>query len=66
EVTIDLGGLPAGSVTGRILSSGKLQDHNSFEDPEKIKPALFNNAALKGNNLTVTIPPFSVVVLALK
>lgn len=66
EVTIDLGGLPASSVTGRILRSGTLQDHNSFEDPEKIKPALFTNAIVNGNNLTVTIPPFSVIVLTLK
>jgi alpha-L-arabinofuranosidase len=66
EVMIELGDLSAKSVTGRILRSGKLQDHNSFDNPEKIKPALFNGAMLNGNNLTVKIPPFSVVVLMLK
>lgn len=66
DMKIDLGGLSASSVTGRILQSGKLQDHNSFENPDKIKPAVFNGATINGNNLSVKLPPFSVVVLALK
>jgi len=66
EVTIDLGGFSAKSVTGRILQSGKLQDHNSFDNVEKIKPVAFANATLDGNNLFVKIPAFSVVVLEIK
>jgi alpha-N-arabinofuranosidase len=53
-------------VTGRILTSSKLQDHNTFEEPDKIKPQAFNGASLKGNLMTVKLPPFSVVVLELK
>lgn len=66
EIKIDLGGLPVKSITGRILQSDKLQDHNSFENPEKIKPSAFNDASLNENNLRVKLPPFAVVVLALK
>jgi alpha-L-arabinofuranosidase len=66
EVTIDLGDLSSRSVTGRILRSGKLQDHNSFDNAEKIKPGVFTNTALNGKNLSVKIPPFSVIVLELK
>ena len=66
EVTIDLGDLHAGTVSGRILHSGKLQDHNSFDYPEKIKPAVFSNASISGSTLTVKLPPFSVAVLSLK
>ena len=66
QVTIDLGGLSARAVTGRILRSEKLQDHNTFDDPGKIKPVGFTNATLNGNNLSVKMPPFSVVVLELK
>lgn len=66
EIIIDLGGLQATTVTGRILQSGKLQDHNSFENPGKINPAVFNSAAVNGNTLSVKLPPFSVVILALK
>ncbi|HMU08416.1 MAG TPA: alpha-L-arabinofuranosidase C-terminal domain-containing protein [Ferruginibacter sp.] len=66
EVSIDLGSLPARTVTGRILRSGKLQDHNSFDEPAKVAPASFTNTVLTGSNLTVKVPPFSVLVLALK
>jgi alpha-N-arabinofuranosidase len=53
-------------VKGRILRSDKLQDHNSFENPLKVKPAEFNGAHLKGNSLSLKMPPFSVIVLELK
>jgi alpha-N-arabinofuranosidase len=66
EVTVDLGTVTAKSVTARILRSNKLQDYNGFDTADKVKPAAFNGAVLKGNNLTVKIPAFSVVVLELK
>jgi alpha-N-arabinofuranosidase len=66
DVSIDITGLQGRSVTGRILRSDKLQDHNSFDNPEKVKPATFNGANLSGSILTLKIPAFSVVVLELK
>jgi alpha-N-arabinofuranosidase len=66
DISIDISGLNVKSVTGRILRSDKLQDHNSFENPEKIKPGIFNDANLSGSNLKVKLPAFSVVVLELK
>jgi alpha-N-arabinofuranosidase len=66
EISIDVKGARFSSVSGRILTSGRLQDFNSFGEPAKIKPTTFSGAALSGNSLKVTVPPFSVVVLALK
>jgi alpha-L-arabinofuranosidase len=66
EISMDIRGTQYSKVTGRILTSEKLQDYNSFENPSKIQPSDFKNATLKGANLTVKIPPFSVVVLELK
>ncbi len=63
EVTVELRGSNFSGVSGRILSSQNLQDHNTFANPDKVKPAVFKNAVLKGNTLTVKMPPFSVVVL---
>ena len=54
------------SISGRILSSEKLQDHNTFENPAKIAPKNFNGASIAANGINVTLPPFSVVVLELK
>ncbi|MEO6330676.1 MAG: alpha-L-arabinofuranosidase C-terminal domain-containing protein, partial [Ginsengibacter sp.] len=65
-ISINIEGEKYTQVTGRILTSEKLQDHNTFQDPGKIKPKAFIGAALKGNILNVKLPPFSVVVLEMK
>ncbi|MEZ0483564.1 alpha-N-arabinofuranosidase [Fibrella aquatica] len=63
EVTVSLKGLTAKAVTGRVLTSAKVQDHNTFENSTKVKPVAFNGAKLNGDELTVTLPAVSVVVL---
>jgi alpha-N-arabinofuranosidase len=65
-VSININGANYKTVGGRILTSDKLQNYNSFENPNKIVPAVFNGAKLNGSNLNLSIPPFSVVVLELK
>jgi alpha-N-arabinofuranosidase len=66
DVSINIEGGNYKTLSGRILTSAKLQDHNTFEAPDKIKPAPFKGAALKGKTLNVKMPPFSVVVLELR
>jgi alpha-N-arabinofuranosidase len=65
EVSISLRGMSAQSATGRILT-GKIQDHNTFDQPDKLSPAVFSDVRIKDNQLTVKLPPVSVVVLELK
>jgi alpha-N-arabinofuranosidase len=65
-VSVRFSGADYSKVTGRILSSPEIQDHNSFDDPDKIKPAPFTGADLKNNTLQIKLPPASVVVLALR
>jgi alpha-N-arabinofuranosidase len=66
DVSVNLGGLKAKTVTGRILASSKISDHNTFAKPDAVKPAVFSGASLKGSSLSVKLPPFSVVVLEVK
>jgi len=66
EVTINVNGASYKSVTGRILKSDKMQNFNSFENPNKIVPVAYTDAKLEGNKLTVKLPATSVVVLELK
>jgi alpha-L-arabinofuranosidase len=66
DISLELDGTVFKQVLGRILASAHLQDYNSFESPDKIKPVSFNGASLKGNALQVKMPPASVVVLELK
>ena len=65
-VAINIDGMKCNKVTGRILSSAKLQDDNTFADPDKIEPKTFTGATLKDNVINLKMPPFSVVVLSLK
>jgi len=66
SISVDVSSQKYNSVTGRILTSAALQDHNSFDEPNKIKPVAFKKASLNGNTLTVQLPPISVVMLELK
>ncbi|HMQ05796.1 MAG TPA: alpha-L-arabinofuranosidase C-terminal domain-containing protein [Saprospiraceae bacterium] len=66
EVEISIPGFQVNAHEGRILSSYTIQDHNTFEEPNKIKPKSFNQYQIQGNSLKVIMPPASVVVLALK
>ena len=66
KVTIQISGAAYKNVSGRMVASPKIQDHNTFEVPDKIKPVPFKGAKLSGNNLEVTLPPASVVVLQLQ
>ena len=52
-------------IGGKILHSTHIQDHNSFEFPERIVPLNFQGAEMKKNILEVNLPAASVVVLTL-
>ncbi len=65
-IRITINGAKYSNVKGRILTSAKLQDDNTFDSPDKIKPQPFTGTVLKGNELSLKMPPFSVVVLELK
>ncbi|MEO8108635.1 MAG: alpha-L-arabinofuranosidase C-terminal domain-containing protein [Ginsengibacter sp.] len=66
KIILNVGEEKIKSVTGRILSSKKIQDYNSFDDPNKIAPAMFNGTTVDNKSLGVTLPPASVVVLTLQ
>jgi len=66
SVSININGASYKAVTGRILTSDKMQNYNSFENPNKIVPTSYNGAQLNGSKLNLSIPPYSVVVLELK
>lgn len=63
---VKIHGDEAKTVRGSILSSASLQDHNTFDNPDKITPKDFKDFKVKNGILTVSLPPFSVVVLEVK
>jgi alpha-N-arabinofuranosidase len=63
DIVIDVKGNHFKNVSGRILKSANLQDHNTFDQPEKIKPAEFRDAKISNGELRLKVPAASVVVL---
>lgn len=54
------------NISGEILQAQKINDHNSFDQPNKIHPKNFNEVGIRDDYIELTLPPFSVVVLELK
>lgn len=63
KIEIDVKDLGVKSFTGSIITSSKLQDYNSFENPNKIVPVAFKGFENKKGKLEITLPPYSVLVL---
>ena len=53
------------SVTGRILTADAPDAHNTFDAPNRVRPASFTAATLQDSALQLRLPPRSVVVLTL-
>jgi alpha-N-arabinofuranosidase len=63
ETVLEFRGVRVNKVKGTILTDDKMTAHNTFENPENLKPAVFRAAQLKKGNIVATLPPKSVVVL---
>lgn len=66
EVSCDLRGMSLSTISGRVLTAEHMQDHNTFDAPNTVKPVAFDGATAQGNRLRITLPPMSVVVLELR
>jgi alpha-N-arabinofuranosidase len=66
EIICELKGIEAKKVSGRVLTSDTMTAHNTFDNPEAIKPAVFNDVQLKEDVLTAVLPAKSVVVLEIE
>ncbi|HHT35734.1 MAG TPA: alpha-N-arabinofuranosidase [Firmicutes bacterium] len=63
EIDCDLRGMDAVFVSGTILTADVMNDHNTFDEPDKVAPSAFDEAVLNQNKLSVKLPPMSVAVL---
>ncbi|NDV60445.1 alpha-N-arabinofuranosidase [Bacteroides sp. 519] len=66
NITIDLSGLKAKTVTGEILTSKNLTDYNTFENPNVVNVKEFKGAKLNKGTLEVKLPAKSIVTIAIK
>ncbi|WP_159888420.1 alpha-N-arabinofuranosidase [Paenibacillus puerhi] len=69
SVSLDIRGLngqPAHlSINGTILTADVMDAHNTFDQPEAVKPQDFTGYRLENGKLSVELPAMSVVVLEL-
>ncbi|MCF7802757.1 MAG: alpha-N-arabinofuranosidase [Candidatus Marinimicrobia bacterium] len=63
DLECDLRGMSAKKVSGRVLTASDMNAHNTFDNPDVVKPEKFDNVKLNKGMLTATLPAMSVVVL---
>ena len=66
DINCSLRGCRASKVSGTILTAPVMNAHNTFRDPDCVKPESFSGAAIKDGALSVSMPPMSVVVLTVE
>ena len=65
-VTVDLELASAREINGRLLTAGSVDAHNTFEQPETVKPVSFSGFHQSGSSISVDLPAKSIVVLTLE
>jgi alpha-N-arabinofuranosidase len=62
----ELRGVTLKTVSGKVLTSAKITDHNTYEKPNTVTVKDFKGAKLSKGSLSVTLPAKSVVMLELE
>jgi len=63
HVDCKLLGIEPANISGRVLTADDMAAHNTFDKPEAVKPAAFDDFKLRDDMLSVKLPAKSVVVL---
>ncbi|MCP4257514.1 MAG: alpha-N-arabinofuranosidase, partial [Planctomycetes bacterium] len=66
ELVCVLQGAKPSSISGRTLTAGVMNAHNTFDNPEAVQPTAFDKFDFEDNILTITLPSKSVVLLGIK
>ncbi len=65
DLTVELRGMNAGAVNGRILTADDMTAHNTFDQPAAVHPVPFQGARIAHGGLSVQLPAKSVVALTI-
>ncbi|MDR1609911.1 MAG: alpha-N-arabinofuranosidase [Candidatus Symbiothrix sp.] len=66
SIETEVRGIAAKKVSGKILTSAKINDYNSFENPVTVTVKDFKEAKLSGEKLHISLPAKSVVMLEIE
>ena len=64
DVTVSVADMKLKGASGKVLTSAAMDAHNTFQQPQAIKPAAFS-ARAAGGKLSIKLPAKAVMVLAL-
>ncbi len=65
-LTLDLRGKKANQVTARVLTADTITAHNTFEQPDQVKPVSFNDFKLTDKGIEATLPSKSIVAFEIE
>jgi alpha-N-arabinofuranosidase len=65
EVAVDVAGAKVKGAAGKVLTSAAMDAHNTFQNPQVIKPAAYS-ARAAGGKLSIKVPAKAVMVVALE
>jgi alpha-L-arabinofuranosidase len=60
EVHCELRGRQVSEATGTVLTAQEMGTHNTFQEPERVKPTAFTEIQIDGEKMTTVLPPKSV------
>ncbi len=66
EITAKVIGSMVGDITGEVLTASTMNAMNTFDNPNAIQPAPFSDYRIQDAQMSLSIPPKSVVVLELQ
>ena len=66
EVHCELRGVQVSEATGTVLTAQEMGAHNTFQDPERVKPTAFTEIQFNGEKVTTVLPPMSVCTLTVQ
>lgn len=66
EIICELKGAKASKVSGRVLSADQSTEHNTFQQPDNVRPANFDSMKLTAAGLETILPPKSVVAVIIE
>jgi alpha-L-arabinofuranosidase len=66
KVSCSLNGIKYKNTSGKIITSGKMQDHNTFDQPNTVGIQEFKQFKSIGGGLQVDMPAKSIIMLELK
>ncbi len=65
-LSCELKGATAKKISGRLLTASELNAHNTFEQPDAVRPAAFTDAKVNANGFEATLPAKSVIALEIE